>query len=106
MDSRFCIETACPNLQAHAPTQDVPPKNAKTNLLSKPNQKAFSSCPAKGFCAVARELGLEQDVMQPTMMRSAKPGEGKSKRGLYLTTHIDDLLVALPQVHGEQVVED
>lgn len=55
---------------------------------------------------MARELGLEQDVMQPTMMRSAKPGEGKSKRGLYLTTHIDDLLVALPQVHGEQVVED
>ena len=62
----------------------------KKNL---PGQRNAAAQWFKGFCMVAKEFGLEQDVMQPTMMRSSKKGEGDSKRSLYLTIHVDDLLL-------------
>ena len=41
----------------------------KKNL---PGQRNAAAQWFKGFCQVAKEFGLEQDVMQPTTMRSSK----------------------------------
>ena len=47
----------------------------------------------KGFCRVAKEYGLVQDAMQPTMMKMVQKHDGPKNSRLYLTIHVDDLLL-------------
>ena len=63
----------------------------KRNL---PGQRNAAAQWFKGFCKVAKEFGLVQDVMQPTMMKKPDdPGEMNKDGQLYLTIHVDDLLL-------------
>ena len=66
-------------------------ENGKYRL--KKNLPGQWNAAAQKFCQVAKEFGLEQDAMQPTMMRSSTRVEGGNKRKLYLTIHVDDLLI-------------
>ena len=74
----------------------------KKNL---PGQRNAAAQWFKGFCQVAKEFGLEQDVMQPTMMRSSKKSEGGNKRNLYLTIHVDDLLIVGVEEEVERFIK-
>ena len=54
-----------------------------------PGQRNAAEQRFKGFCAVAEEFGLEQDVMQPTMLKKAEKKEGCR---FFLVIHADDIL--------------
>ena len=62
----------------------------KKNL---PGQRNAAAQWFKGFCKVAKEYGLVQDVMQPTMMKMAQKDDNPADGRLYLTIHVDDLLL-------------
>ncbi|CAK9073386.1 unnamed protein product [Durusdinium trenchii] len=62
----------------------------KKNL---PGQRNAAAQWFKGFCAVARDYGMVQDVMQPTMMKKDKKTKDEDNGRLFLTIHVDDLLL-------------
>ena len=62
----------------------------KKNL---PGQRNAAAQWFKGFCAVARNYGMVQDVMQPTMMKKDKKVKDEDNGRLFLTIHVDDLLL-------------
>lgn len=74
----------------------------KRNL---PGQRNAAAQGFKGFCRVAKEFGLVQDVMQPTMMKKPE-SSGKEDDGgkLYLTTHVDDLLLISHEKEVERFI--
>ena len=59
----------------------------------------------KGFCKVATEFGLVQDTMQPTMMKKPEAPKGSETGGkLYLTIHVDDLLLVGDELEVESFI--
>ena len=62
----------------------------KKNL---PGQRNAAAQWFKGFCAVARDYGMVQDVMQPTMMKKNQKAHDEGGGRLFLTIHVDDLLL-------------
>ena len=78
--------------------------NGKYKLLRNlPGQRNAAAQWFGGFCAVAKEYGMEMDAMQPTLMRKKGPQE-KGKR-LLLTIHVDDLLMIGDEPEVEKFIE-
>ena len=74
----------------------------KRNL---PGQRNAAAQWFKGFCKVATEFGLVQDTMQPTMMKKPEAPEGSDTGGkLYLTIHVDDLLLVGDEPEVEKFI--
>ena len=77
-------------------------ENAQYKLrMNLPGQRNAAAQWFKGFCKVAKEYGLVQDVMQPTMMKMVQDDDNPDDGRLYLTIHVDDLLL----VGNEKVAE-
>ena len=73
---------------------------------SLPGQRNAAAQWFKGFCKVAKEFGLVQDVMQPTMMKKPDgPNEMNENGKLYLTIHVDDLLLIGHEAEVEKFIK-
>ena len=72
---------------------EIVTENGKYKLRRNlPGQRNAAAQWFKGFCAVAKEYGMMQDVTQPATMKNVKK-PGSDEGTMYLTIHVDDLLI-------------